>query len=96
MRLWFWKELARDWAGLGERKFICIQQLCHYRDDKQSVTAEVWHATKINMKYDNRVTACIQAHTSHPPSLRHNTMDKPTNQSPINEDGLGFNTDPTS
>ena len=43
------------------RKFICIQQLCHYRDDKQNVTAEVWHVTKINMKYDETLTGLLLA-----------------------------------
>ena len=71
------------------RKFICIQELYHYRDDKQSVTAEVWHATKINMKYDNRLRLTLT-----PTHLRHKTMDKPTNQSPINEDSLCFDADP--
>ena len=63
---------------VGVRKFICIQELYHYRDDKQSVTAEVWHATKINMKYDNKVTACIQAHT-HPTSVTIQWTNQPTN-----------------
>ena len=33
--------LKETGQGLGVRKFICIQELNHYRDDKQSVTAEV-------------------------------------------------------
>ena len=59
-------------GGGGVRKFICIQQLCHYRDDKQNVTAEVWHVTKINMKYDETVrptTGPCLALTSHFPAL---------------------------
>lgn len=59
-------------GGGGVRKFICIQDLYHYRDDKQNVTAEVWHVTKINMKYDETVrptTGPCLALTSHFPSL---------------------------
>ena len=33
--------LKETGQGLGVRKFICIQELYHYRDDKQSVTAAV-------------------------------------------------------